>query len=78
MSNPELAALVEQAARNLDTLELLARSAGDEPPAVLAELRRRLGDLQLAYIRETDALTRVAIERAVERRRSERRGEGRV
>ena len=76
VSNPELAALVEQAARNLDTLELLARSAGDEPPGVLAELRQRLRALRLAYVRETDALTQFALQRAVERRTSaDRRGQ---
>jgi hypothetical protein len=58
MSDPEIAALIEQAARNLHTLELLALRESDEGPMPVPVLRQRLHDLKLAYIRETDALTR--------------------
>lgn len=68
LSDPELSALLEQAGRNLETLELLARSAGDEDPAVIQRLRQRLHELKLAYTHETDALTQQVFKRAVERR----------
>ena len=74
LSDPELSALLDQAERNLDTLELLTRSAGDSDPIVVAELRERIQVLKLAYTRETDALTGQVLRRAVERRTgSERR-----
>ena len=53
LSDPELAALVQQAARNLETLQLLVRTAGEGDTDVVNELRQRLHDLQLACIRET-------------------------
>ena len=68
LSDPELSALLEQAARNLETLELLARSASDEDATATSMLRQRLQDLKLAYTSETDALTRQVLKRAVERR----------
>lgn len=58
MSNPEIAALIEQASRNLYTLELLALRESADGPMPVPVLRQRLHDLKLAYIRETDALTR--------------------
>jgi hypothetical protein len=74
VSDPELAALLEQAARNLDSLELLLRSAGDDDPEAVARLREQLQQLKLAYTTETDALTRQVLARAVDRRvRPERR-----
>lgn len=64
----QLAALLDQAVRNLDTLELLAYSAGEEDLGVLHHLRDRLAALKEAYTRETNALTHEAIKREVERR----------
>lgn len=70
----ELAALLDQAARNLETLELLACSAAEDDLSALSDLRDRLAQLKAAYTRETDAITRAVLERAVERRvRSDRR-----
>jgi hypothetical protein len=68
LSDPELSALLEQAARNLDTLELLMRAAGEEDIEAVMQLRERLQELKVAYRAEADALTRVVLERAVERR----------
>ena len=68
LNDPELSALIEQAARNLETLELLARSNRVEDPNATDVLRRRLHELKLAYTSETDALTRQVLRRAVERR----------
>ena len=74
LRDPELAALLDQAARNLDTLELLAYSAGEENLGALQDLRDRLTVLKDAYTRETNALTREVITREVERRvRADRR-----
>ena len=70
LHDPELSALIAQAARNLDTLELLVRSARDEGSPALDDLRRRLRDLKLAYTRETDVLTREVLARALDRRTS--------
>ena len=70
----ELATLLDQAFRNLDTLELLAHSAGEEDLGTLQGLRERLSALKEAYTRETNALTREVIKREVERRvRTDRR-----
>jgi hypothetical protein len=79
MSDSEISALVDQAARNLETLEALARQAGDlQDRARVQELRQRLESLRRAYVRETDALTQEVIARAIERRTTrDRRGEGR-
>jgi hypothetical protein len=68
LSDPELSALLDQAARNLDTLELLARNAGEKDLIEIDRLRGRLEALKLAYRRETNALTREVLQRAVERR----------
>jgi hypothetical protein len=68
LNDPELSALIEQAARNLETLELLVRSAGEENSTATDVLRQRLHDLKLAYTSETDALTRQVLKRAVDRR----------
>ncbi len=68
LRDPELAALLDQAARNLDTLELLAHSAQEADVSSLWELRERLSALKEAYTRETDALTREVLKREVERR----------
>jgi hypothetical protein len=74
LSDPELFALLEQASRNLDTLELLMRAAGQEDIEAVMQLRQRLQELKVAYRAEADALTRVVLERAVERRgKSDRR-----
>jgi hypothetical protein len=74
LRDPELAALVDQAVRNVDTLELLVYSAAEEDLAVLHDLRERLAALKDAYTRETNALTREVIKREVERRvRTDRR-----
>ena len=68
LSDPELFALLEQASRNLDTLELLMRAAGEEDIEAVMQLRERLQELKVAYRAEADALTRVVLARAVERR----------
>jgi hypothetical protein len=73
LRDPELLALIEQAARNLDTLELLVRGARDSDEAAVKTLRQRLHNLKLAYARETNTLTREVLARAVERRSGERR-----
>ena len=70
MVNEQLRGLIEQAGRNLETLELLTRSC--EPSGVdratVASYRTRLQDLQHAYRRETNGLTLIALQQAVERR----------
>jgi hypothetical protein len=66
----QLAALIDQAGRNLDTLELLARSVGGVDGESLEVLRARLEELRQAYLRETDALTQSVLLAAVERRMS--------
>lgn len=68
LRDPELAALLDQAARNLETLELLAHSAHEDDVSSLWELRERLAALKSAYTRETDALTCEVLKREVERR----------
>lgn len=68
----ELQALVVQAARNLRTLEDLIRSV-EGSSVELGELQRRVRRLQQAYVRETDALTRQVIRRAIERRTGDER-----
>jgi hypothetical protein len=64
----ELSALLEQAWRNLESLELLVRTRRDEGAGAIEALRQRLQDLKSAYTTETDALTRQVLKRAVERR----------
>jgi hypothetical protein len=75
LSDPELSALLDQAGRNLDTLELLARNAQApyKDPTAIGALRQRVKDLKLAYARETDALTHQVLKRAIERRTGDRR-----
>jgi hypothetical protein len=58
LSDPELSALLDQARRNLDTLQLLVRPGGGSEWVPLQVMRQRLQDLKLAYTSETDALTR--------------------
>ena len=64
----ELAALLDQAGRNIDTLALLIYSGHEDDLGALQDLRDRLAALKAAYTRETDALTREVLKRAVERR----------
>jgi hypothetical protein len=67
--DPELSAILDQAARNLNSLELLVRTAGeDDDLSAIRPLRQRLEALQIAYRNETDALTRQVIEHAIDRR----------
>ena len=74
LRDPGLSALLDQAGRNLDTLELLACSAGEEDLGALHDLRDRVAALKEEYRRETNALTREVLQREVERRvRPERR-----
>jgi hypothetical protein len=68
LSDPELSALLDQARRNLDTLQLLVRPGGGSEWVPLQVTRQRLQALKLAYTSETDALTRQVLKRAVERR----------
>lgn len=70
LRDPELAALLDQARRNVDTLELLANRAQEQEDdlADLHQLRNRIAALKAAYTRETDALTRQVLKREVERR----------
>jgi hypothetical protein len=68
LSDPELSALLEQARRNLDTLQLLVRTSGASESVPIQVMRQRLEELKLAYARETDVLTRQVLKRAVERR----------
>jgi hypothetical protein len=70
VNDPELAALIEQAARNLETLEVLV---GIESTVAVEELQQRLQRLREAYTRETDALTRQVLRRAIDRRRGAER-----
>ena len=67
LRDPELASLLDQAARNLKTLELLVHSS-QEDDAALWKLRNRLAALKASYTSETDALTREVLKREVERR----------
>jgi hypothetical protein len=73
LRDPELLALIEQAARNLDTLELIVRGVRENDEGAIKALRQRLHSVKLAYARETNALTREVLARAVERRSGERR-----
>lgn len=75
LRDPQLLAILDQAARNLNSLELLVRTSGEDDLAAIDPLRHRLEALQRAYRNETDALTRQVLERAVDRRAvTERRG----
>lgn len=69
LRDPELSAILDQAARNLNTLELLVRTTSEEDDlSAIRPLRQRLEQLQIAYRNETDALTRQVIEHAIDRR----------
>ena len=69
LRDPELSAILDQAARNLNSLELLVRtSGGDDDLGAISPLRQRLEALRIAYRNETNALTRQVIERAIDRR----------
>lgn len=68
LRNPELSAILDQAARNLNSLELLVRTSGEDDPSAISPLRHRLEALQIAYRNETNAITRQVIERAIDRR----------
>jgi hypothetical protein len=71
-TDPELTALIEQAARNLDALRLLVRQVpGHRDQMTL--LRQRLATLRAAYTEETDVLTRQVLKRAIDRRRGPER-----
>jgi hypothetical protein len=77
----EIRALIEQAGRNLETLERLAQqlSLGIEQAAV-SSFKARLLELHTAYQRETNALTLAVLQQAVERRSTpdrRRAGDGR-
>jgi hypothetical protein len=67
LRDPELSAILDQAARNLNNLELLLRTAGDDLSPI-SPLRQRLEALQIAYRNETNVLTRQVLERAIDRR----------
>jgi predicted ATPase len=66
IKDQDLAALIEQAARNLKTLQLLIST---HSTAAIDELQQRVQALRDAYTRETDALTRQVLRRAIDRRR---------
>jgi len=66
IKDPELAELLDQAARNLKTLELLLGPGQHSP---LEEMQARIDRLREAYTHETNALTRQVLRRAIERRR---------
>jgi hypothetical protein len=68
LRNPRLSALLEQAARNLDTLERLVRIAGEEGVPPTTGLKERLDNLKTAYRIETDALTHEVLQIEIERR----------
>jgi hypothetical protein len=68
LSDPELSAILDQAARNLNNLEQLVRTSGEDDLSAISPLRQRLETLQIAYRNETNALTRQVLERALDRR----------
>jgi undecaprenyl pyrophosphate synthase len=68
MRDPELSAILDQAARNLNSLELLVRTSGEDDLSGINPLRQRLEALRTAYRNETNTLTRQVIERAIDRR----------
>ena len=68
LRDPELAALLDQAVRNMKTLELLVHSTGEDEMSALHELHDRLAALKAAYTLETNALTREVLQREVDRR----------
>jgi hypothetical protein len=64
--DPELADLINQAERNLATLELLL---GIQGARRIESLQWRIQTLREAYTRETNSLTREVLARAIDRRR---------
>jgi hypothetical protein len=68
LRDPELSAILDQAARNLNNLELLVRTSGEDDLSAISPLRERLEALRIAYRNETNALTRQVLERAIDRR----------
>ena len=69
-SDPALPALVQQAIRNANTLELLVANAGGaDDVETVRELQARLTALKAECTKETDALTLQVLRRAIERRR---------
>ena len=68
LRDPELSAILDQAARNLNSLELLLRKSGEDDLSAVSPLRHQLEALQIAYRNETNALTRQVIARAIDRR----------
>jgi hypothetical protein len=68
LRDPELSALLDQAARNLDTLERLARTCDEDDLTAITHLKERLEELKVAYKTETDALTHEVLKIAIERR----------
>jgi hypothetical protein len=68
LRDPDLSALLDQAARNLDALEQLARSGGEDDVTEIVRVQERLEELKRAYQSETEALTRQVLKGAVERR----------
>jgi hypothetical protein len=68
LRDPELSAILDQAARNLNSLELLVRTSGEDDLSAITRLRQRLEALQIAYRNETNVLTRQVLEREVDRR----------
>jgi hypothetical protein len=79
LRDPELSAILDQAARNLNSLELLVRTSGEDDLSAITRLRQRLEALQIAYRNETNVLTRQVLEREVDRRvATDRRHRARV
>ena len=75
LRDPELSALLDQAGRNLETLEQLARASDEDDLGAITRLKERLEELKVAYKIETDALTQQVLKIAVERRvTTDRRG----
>jgi hypothetical protein len=68
MIDAQLAALIEQAGRNLDSLELLVGMSSGAETETIAAYQARLRDLKRAYHRETNELTLKVLYEAVERR----------
>jgi hypothetical protein len=68
LRDPELSALLDQAMRNLDSLERLARTRDEDDIAAITRLKERLEELKVAYKTETDTLTQQVLKSAVERR----------
>jgi len=75
LRDPALSAILDQAARNLNSLEVLVRTSGEDDLSAISPLRQRLEALQVAYMNETNALTRRMIAHAIDRRvTTDRRG----